>query len=328
MDKQQATEHILKRLRAGYSQLDIADELSRLIKAPTSLTGKFVQQVAASHPEAVPTTPQIQEEDDRPDWLKAMTDQSPSDRSLESTDEDLPKDLGQNVDEGYPTDEGYPLEQVQEVNIPIESESDQYGDLPPGLQQIIEDGYPPDQGYPLEQEQVASTTIPENYLPATQEEQEIPVDESEEISSEEQRARQEAIKQDLTVFVLKQLGSHKRHSDVVAEICQRTGWDWNQAQRFVSRIQTEHHDELTKKQNRMLIPIGIAFIIGGVFLIFYTGAAILDWVMFFTGGDSLTPDLPSVSMEGIPQTIALFLTGLALISGGIIGIIRAIMDRN
>jgi hypothetical protein len=292
MDKQQATEHILKRLQAGYYQEEIADELSRLLKAPVELTGKFVQQVAASHPEAVPTLPlpppEIDEVDERPEWLKSMAEQ-PS----RVADNDLPPSLRELLEDEY---------QPAETGVKVSP--------------FLPEPEPENNAYSPEPE-----SIPEQAEPITL------TEEREEHLSENSLQR-DVNREALTALVMKQLSSHKRHSDVVAEICHHTGWEWNKAQRFVARVQTEHQDELTKKQNRMLIPIGIAFMIGGIFLVFYTGAAVLRWVVFFTGRENLIPDLPTVSMEGIPQTIALFLTGLALISGSVIGILRAIMDRN
>lgn len=54
MDKQQATQHILDRLRAGYNQNEITEELSRLLNAPTDAVRSFVDKVVADRPGMVP----------------------------------------------------------------------------------------------------------------------------------------------------------------------------------------------------------------------------------------------------------------------------------
>jgi hypothetical protein len=56
MDKQQATDHIIARLRAGFQADEIAEELSRLLKVPTEKVGPYVNRVVASHSELIAPT--------------------------------------------------------------------------------------------------------------------------------------------------------------------------------------------------------------------------------------------------------------------------------
>jgi hypothetical protein len=55
MDKEQATQFILTRLQAGYDADDISEELSHILKAPSDVVTRFVDQVAARHPEELPS---------------------------------------------------------------------------------------------------------------------------------------------------------------------------------------------------------------------------------------------------------------------------------
>jgi hypothetical protein len=104
MDKQQATDHILSRLQAGYQAEEIADELGRLLKAPTDKVKPFVDQVEAGHPEVV-----------APAQTDHAVDQSTVTESTEiPTDQEQPEASPQDMGTGF-------------------------SDLPPGLQAIIQE---------------------------------------------------------------------------------------------------------------------------------------------------------------------------------------------
>ncbi len=114
MDKTQAAHHISTRLRAGYNPAEITEELSRILKAPVEATGRFVDQVLASHPEAVPAPPTPHDDvpvpgrgAPVPEWMEALPIQgdqdieqmTPASSVSQFTNSDLPPGLQALINE-------------------------------------------------------------------------------------------------------------------------------------------------------------------------------------------------------------------------------------
>jgi hypothetical protein len=120
---------------------------------------------------------------------------------------------------------------------------------------------------------------------------------------------------ELERFILQSLKKHRRQNDIVQVVCERTGWSWNKAQRFVARTQTKNHHELTKRNRLFMIPFSSIFIIGGFLLLLWSVLALLDYYNGYSGQGTST--LP---FDFIILVFAGLLTSFGIIAGGIYGL--------
>jgi hypothetical protein len=127
---------------------------------------------------------------------------------------------------------------------------------------------------------------------------------------------------ELKTFVIKSLKKHKRHNDIVEEVCQRAKLNWNEAQRFVARTQTEHHGQLTKSRRSFMIPFSVIFILGGIFLLLWSGLTLYDYYQGYS-----SPEYSTLSLDFLPLVLGGFLTSFGIIAGGIFGLFRSLSNQ-
>jgi hypothetical protein len=58
--------------------------------------------------------------------------------------------------------------------------------------------------------------------------------------------------------------AHKKPNDIIYQLCQQTGWDWNQAKRFVEQVSNESQKEINQRRMPLLLGIGLLMMVGGV----------------------------------------------------------------
>ena len=112
----------------------------------------------------------------------------------------------------------------------------------------------------------------------------------------------------LTQYVIRELGKHRRRSDVVMDVCERTGMDWPAAQKFVYSVEFDNRQKVAVRQSPLAIIFGVSFLLGGFALVLMSVFATLQ-------GYSLT-------YRGVPYSgnITGVITGILLIAGGVIGL--------
>ena len=289
MNKTQATKFILTRLRSGYKPADIADELSRILKAPMDVTKPFVNQVAASNPEAVP--PPLATRDE-------MTE------GMEPISAEAKPELGTTSPAAKPS---------------INSNSD----LPPGLQALINE-QTPTAGASEPATSFETAPIPVEPLPR-QAKFVPPTRKSEDLEDEASSPKIDL--EPLRMEVLKRLKKQKRFNDIVEFVCTNTGWHWNKSQRFVARVKTKHHDELMSGQNRTTMIIGIGFILVGLVMTLNGASVISDYAKLAVFARTNPEALFAISPQEIIFALMATVTGLGMIIGGGYGIGRALTDQ-
>ncbi len=288
MDKTQATNHILTRLRAGYETAEIAEELSRILKAPVEVAGRFVDQVAANHPTAVP--PSSASRDEMPDWMEPLPIQADPDVAAAA-----------------------PAASVSQFT---------NSDLPPGLQALLNEEITPEaSGEPAPNPGPATNSgepLPRQaeFVPPGAESKNLDGDLSPKIDLES-----------LSEEVLKKLKKQKRFNDVVEFVCQSTGWHWNKSQRFVARVKTKHHEELMSGKNRLTIIIGIGIILVGLVMTLNGASVISDYAKLAVFSRTNPDALFAMSPQAIIFALMASVTGIGMIIGGGFGVGRALTNR-
>ena len=293
MDKQQATQHVLDRLNAGYMPDEVIRELSRLLNASPEIARRFVDHVIATQSEAAPPTPNpADEEDDRPDWMRSMASEAQPEHQPEPIS-NQPRSFAMN------------------------------GDLPPGLQALMDE----DSLYavaPAVESAQGLRDLPKDDLP-TQAQFVAPSAETE--NSEAENQTQKVDLEELAEYVLLQLSRKRRHNDIVEAVCNHTGWHWNKAQRFVARVKTKNHDKLQSGQNRVLIFIGIGIILIGLVIAINGIAGIVNYAKLAALAKTNPAVLLNVSPQAIIFSLAASITGIGMIIGGAYGIGRSLANQ-
>ncbi len=128
------------------------------------------------------------------------------------------------------------------------------------------------------------------------------------------------VDEELEKFVLGSLSKNRRHSDIVMDICERTGMNWDQAQRLVAQVGAKNRKKLVARQNMLIMPVSFMAVIIGIALLL---AGIVDaksYADYFANPQNY-PTGPTGNIDR--YTLFGVFTGIALILGGAAGLFRA-----
>lgn len=118
---------------------------------------------------------------------------------------------------------------------------------------------------------------------------------------------------ELTHYVIQELGDHVDPDDIIREVCLRSEMDWNQAEEFVNQITSKHALTIAKRRSPLRLIIAIPTLIVGVVWFIYTIITIL------LNGDST---LSVIFM--LLQSYGHFIGSIAMMLGGSLGIYRVL----
>ncbi len=131
----------------------------------------------------------------------------------------------------------------------------------------------------------------------------------------------------LEKFILNELGKNAREGDVVLQVVEKTGMNYRQAQRLVSRVGAKNYKKVTTRQNCLIIPLALLFLVAGLVLL---GASIVEAAQI----RFLLPSPNNLSIEQIQAAYErgrslpwAFGVGLALSLGGGFGLFSAIQKQ-
>jgi hypothetical protein len=142
-----------------------------------------------------------------------------------------------------------------------------------------------------------------------------------------QLEQEAAVTPDLEKFILDELGQNKRDSDIVLQVVERTGWDYQRAQRMVSRVGARNYKKVTARQNCLIIPLALVFLIAGLILL---GASIAEGYQLrfiLNSPNNLTGEQIQLAYERGRNLPWAFGLGLALSLGGSFGLFSAVRKQ-
>lgn len=113
---------------------------------------------------------------------------------------------------------------------------------------------------------------------------------------------------DLTDFIVRELGKHRRRSDITADVCERSGLAWAEAQRLVYQVAYEQRKQVAQRQSPLVLFLGFGLIAAGVFLAAAGVATLVGGISFPL---NRVPYLGNLVAVGF---------GVVLIAGGVIGV--------
>ncbi|HOT92801.1 MAG TPA: hypothetical protein PLJ78_08360 [Anaerolineae bacterium] len=119
------------------------------------------------------------------------------------------------------------------------------------------------------------------------------------------------IQEELTRYVIHELANEADHDTLIRYICENGDMAWPQAEAFVARVALEHEQEIVKRRSPFMLVLSVATLVGGVLIALVSGYAL--WTLFSPPA-LLRPDY---AIYGL-------ITGLGMIGGGLIGIVRLV----
>ncbi len=111
-------------------------------------------------------------------------------------------------------------------------------------------------------------------------------------------------------LVVKGLAGYRSQNDIIMELCQKYGMQWDEANRFVALVREENRDKISSKQNVFLKAMSIFFMAGGAMLSLGILIATLSGVIIFF----LRLPIPYLG------NVVFFFLGAAIVVGGARGL--------
>jgi hypothetical protein len=128
-------------------------------------------------------------------------------------------------------------------------------------------------------------------------------------------------------WVIGCVSGHKKINDIIYQLCQQTGWDWNQAKQFVEQVTLESQKEINQRRMPLLLGIGLLMMVGGA-------------IAFISAFPDITLMLsemePPLDFGRVIQYLFMgrseylliikLVTGIAMFIGGAVGSYRTVMS--
>jgi hypothetical protein len=123
--------------------------------------------------------------------------------------------------------------------------------------------------------------------------------------------------EELTTFIIKELGKQRSRQNIIQKVCERGGLHWKDAERLIALVEAQHKRTIATRQTPLLLFLSIGTLLIGIGLLAFN----LQLLLAFFQKDVLGQVL---SVQGsYYQMIGLF-TGLGMTVGGMIGLWKAV----
>jgi hypothetical protein len=295
MEKQEAIEFIQKELEQNRSQAEIVVALSQQLGAPPEIVARFVSQTIANSPlSQAPQTPETKlgEPQASSESPTLQATEAPPNESLPSFTSETPPEEPPVIEESparYPDwSDPFYTQADESPSTMVEPESI---DVPATIK-------------------IAAPQSETDFFPA--EDASSPRSSTSEVDSE------------LEKEIVRELSRNMRQSDVIVMVCEKTGLSWDSAQRLVARVSMKNRKKLASRQNFIMLPMALIFIVAGLALVGASGSEMLTFINVLINPNAVPPGTtPHVSRS----TISYFVLGVLLILGGAVGLFRALQNQ-
>lgn len=122
--------------------------------------------------------------------------------------------------------------------------------------------------------------------------------------------------EELTAFIVKELGKHRDRKDIIQRVCERGGLNWKEAEQLIVLIETKHKRTIAVRQTPLLLFISIGTLLLGLGLLAFNMRVLAAFFQKDLLGQIL-------SLQSSYYRILGLITGLGMTVGGLIGLWRA-----
>jgi hypothetical protein len=122
--------------------------------------------------------------------------------------------------------------------------------------------------------------------------------------------------EELTTFIIKELGKQRSRQDVIQKVCERGGLHWKDAERLIALVETQHKRTIAKRQSPLLLFLSIGTLLIGLGLLAFNMQILLAFFQRDVLGQIL-------SLQSSYYRIIGLVTGLGMTVGGMVGLWKA-----
>ena len=122
--------------------------------------------------------------------------------------------------------------------------------------------------------------------------------------------------EELTTFIVKELGKQRSRQDIIQKVCERGGLDWKDAERLIASVEAEHKRTIATRQTPLLLFLSIGTLLIGIGLLAFNMRILLAFFQMDVLGQIL-------SLQSSYYRIIGLVTGLSMTVGGMVGLWRA-----
>ncbi len=120
--------------------------------------------------------------------------------------------------------------------------------------------------------------------------------------------------QEVTQFVITELGKQRNRSDIIMKLCAMTGGSWQQSEGFVEQVEQQHRKSISARQTPLFLAIGAGTFLAGMYILISITVSTVNGAIYY---------LPYVPLP-YSGNLARFAVGLAMVLGASYGIFRAL----
>jgi hypothetical protein len=118
--------------------------------------------------------------------------------------------------------------------------------------------------------------------------------------------------EELTTFIIKELGKYQSRKEVVRKVCERSGLNWRQAEQWVVFVEVQHRRAIAAQHSPSLFFLSVGVLFLGLGLLAFN----LETMFAFIQRDVFGQVLSTQSSNNLTG----LLTGLGMTAGGLVGL--------
>ena len=122
--------------------------------------------------------------------------------------------------------------------------------------------------------------------------------------------------EELTAFIIKELGKHRDRNEIIRKVCGQSGLNWRDAEQLLGLVEAQHRRAIAGRQSPPLLFISIGTLFLGIGLLAFN----LHLLSAFFHKDALAQLL---SMPGSDYQVLGLIMGLGMTTGGMVGLWNA-----
>jgi hypothetical protein len=125
--------------------------------------------------------------------------------------------------------------------------------------------------------------------------------------------------EELTTFIITELGKHRDRANIVRRVCERGGLDWRDAERLIILIEARHKGRIVVRKSPWLLFLSIGALLLGIGLLAFNLQLVLAFFQKDVAAQILSLQSNAYRMMGL-------ITGLCMGIGGLVGLWKAFGD--
>jgi len=119
--------------------------------------------------------------------------------------------------------------------------------------------------------------------------------------------------EELTNLIIKDLGRHRDHQEIVRKICEQSSLSWSEAENLIAEVEAQNRRKIAARQGPLLMFLSIGSLLLGIGLLGYN----MEILIAIFNADLMQQIL---SLQSGYYRLASLLTGLGMTVGGLYGV--------